>query len=229
MTNTEDDSPYYLPCGCYSEQPDHTCRVGGWQRPDGCHCGAPDDCYCHESCSDDETRSCTHCYTDCQRGTRPHVWDDTADRNGPHGTIVNGGQHCRWCYTDRADTDTDYRDTLTVEAIRKLTAGKAERVLTVAAFREDGSPWLLTNGNTSTTIRPRDVIGGTRVAAYRLARMVMVAVPEIASVQFWDTASGSDVWQLSRSRGRTWLDAHSGHRFTDRELGTGDPMPIGPD
>lgn len=38
------DRPYYLDCGCYSEQGDHTCMGGG--RPSWCRCGAPDDCYC---------------------------------------------------------------------------------------------------------------------------------------------------------------------------------------
>lgn len=43
-----DDRPYYLACGCWSEQADHTCMIGNFRRPDYCHCGAPDDCYCNE-------------------------------------------------------------------------------------------------------------------------------------------------------------------------------------
>lgn len=223
MTHTHDDGEpgnYYLPCGCWSGQSDHTCRVGGWRRPDGCHCGAPDDCYCHESCGDDETKSCAHCYTDCQRGTRPHVWDDGRE-----------GQHCRWCYTDRADTDTDYRDALRVAAIRDHTAGMRPRVLTVQAYDGNGEPWQLTNGRTTAEIRPREVTGGeTRVAAYRLARMIAVAVPDIASVQIWDTASGSNVWQYVRDngRGRDYLCQHTGRDRDGRDIGTGDPVPIGP-
>lgn len=44
----DDERPYFLPCGCWSEWPDHRCRVGGWVRPWYCRCGAPDDCYCNE-------------------------------------------------------------------------------------------------------------------------------------------------------------------------------------
>lgn len=37
-------SDYFLDCGCYSAQADHTCLGGN--RPSYCCCGAPDDCYC---------------------------------------------------------------------------------------------------------------------------------------------------------------------------------------
>lgn len=37
---------FYLDCGCWSAQSDHTCMPGGRPRPSYCFCGVPDDCMC---------------------------------------------------------------------------------------------------------------------------------------------------------------------------------------
>ncbi len=48
MYDEDDERDYFLSCGCWSGQADHTCTINGWKRPDNCRCGAPDDCYCNE-------------------------------------------------------------------------------------------------------------------------------------------------------------------------------------
>lgn len=186
------DHDYYLPCGCWSGQSDHTCRVGGFARPDDCQCGAPDDCYCHESCSSDSPDE------SCAR----HRAEYAADRENEHAEAI----------TENRQRDIAARMAREDDAVRKLTAGKRSRVVRVQAYTDNGNVWQLTNGMPHTDIRPRDCTNGdTRRAAVALARMVLVAVPEIASVQIWDASSGTNVWGIGNTRGvigRPWFVAY---------------------
>lgn len=49
----ENGRDFVFSCGCWSDWPDHRCGngMGEFRARYGCRCGAPDDCYCHESCS----------------------------------------------------------------------------------------------------------------------------------------------------------------------------------
>lgn len=186
------DHDYYMSCGCWSGQSDHTCRIGGgWRRPD-CRCGAPDDCYCHESCSSDSP----------EESCASHREEYAADRENDHEEAI-------------AENDRRNRDARTRaedDAVRALTAGRAPRVVRVQAYDIRGNVHVLTNGMTHTDIRPRDCTNGdTRRAAVALARMVLLAVPDVESVQMWDAASGMNVWGMGNGRNLDVADrVHTG-------------------
>lgn len=56
LLDPDDESDFYLSCGCWSGAADHyACTsVGRYKERYGCRCGAPDDCYCHEDCTGDQ-------------------------------------------------------------------------------------------------------------------------------------------------------------------------------
>lgn len=219
MTYTDDDGEsgnYYLPCGCWSGQSDHTCRVGGFTRPAGCHCGAPDDCYCHESCSRNAPEeSCAehraeyaaeleeeHAEAIAEDIRRFPGWssaDARIERDRAHGEAI----------AEHTFRERDARINREDDAVTRLTSGRRPRVIRVQAYRADGSVHVLTNGMTYTDIRPSAVLGGnSRLAAVRLARLVLSAVPDISSVQIWDASSGTNVWGIGQSDSGSWFVAY---------------------
>lgn len=80
MTYTADDyepGNYYMPCGCWSGQSDHTC--GGYR--DRCNgCGVPDDCMCHEMCDSPSTgKACSSCIADWRESVEEDHAEALAD------------------------------------------------------------------------------------------------------------------------------------------------------
>jgi hypothetical protein len=61
ILNEERD--FYLSCGCWSGDADHTCTKPGASRCRGC--GVPDDCMCHEGCEGPGNR-CYMCEDDAR-------------------------------------------------------------------------------------------------------------------------------------------------------------------